>query len=338
MATKKKSTRKISLDSGGPLTEFFSSDLNQEDREILEKVLGKYGIQAHVNAVGMLVVKVPSDDSAKIYNAFFKLNQKDSKVSIQEIEKAISSAPEVEQDTENVNWTNFSIRHHDSRGFSVVKPKTDNQALFMQEIADKKIIFGNGSAGAGKTFLAVAVASKYLELGLVEKIIICRPAVTSEEFGFLPGDIDEKMGPFLFPIMDILSQLLGNQRRDNYLQKKTIEILPVAFGRGLTIGSSFKPTIGIIDESQNLTYKQLKMMITRIGDHPNSKLIFSGDESQSDLKKGQGSALRTVSKLLQPSKFVGQVTFTSDDVVRSEAVKEALKLFEEYESKNDLKG
>lgn len=332
MKKNKNSTRKISLAAGGPLADFFSK-LKGEEQDELDKILGKHGIHARLNAVGMLVLKCPSAESKKISDRLSRLNDKPNKgMSIQEIQRLIES-PVLEEEIEEkkVDWRSFSLRHHSSQSSSTVKPKTENQSKLMEEIDKKKVIFALGSAGSGKTFLATAVALKYLEMGYIEKIIISRPAVTSEEFGFLPGDIDEKMGPFLFPILDILAQLVGNQRRDNYLERKTIEILPVAFGRGLTIGSSFRPTIGIIDEAQNLTYKQLKMMITRLGDHQNSKLIFCGDESQSDLKAGQANSLRSVSDILAPSPYVGSVTFNSDDVVRSEAVKEALRLFEKYE-------
>jgi len=328
----KRSTRKISLQATDPLTLFFKG-LDEKDIEFLGNLLSKHGVEVRINKIGMLVIKCAQETSEQLRQNFVRLNRLGRKIVFKDIEKAVKGEVEGEATFGDIDWTRFSLRHK-SGTTTTVKPKTENQQNLINQIVAKKIIFANGPAGTGKTFIALATAMKYFDSGLVEKIVLTRPAVTSEDFGFLPGDIDDKLGPFLFPVFDILTQLIGNERKDRLLLKKDIEILPVAFTRGITVGSSFRPTIGIVDEAQNLTYKQLKMIVTRIGDHPNSKIIFSGDMSQSDLREKNARDFRIVQEVLSKSKWVGSVDFDKDDIVRSEAVKEALQLFEEYEDRH----
>jgi phosphate starvation-inducible PhoH-like protein len=184
------------------------------------------------------------------------------------------------------------------------------------------------------TFIACAVALKYLEQRLIKKIVVTRPAITAEEFGFLPGNIDEKMYPFLYPIFSIFEELIGKDKRDEYIQKGYIEILPVAFSRGVTLGGT-SGVITIVDEAENMNIKQSYLMLTRLGNNPYSKIIFAGDELQTDLKKG-GNALSTLRKILEGSPYVGFTEFNSKDIVRSAIVQDIVNRFEMY-SENNVK-
>jgi phosphate starvation-inducible protein PhoH and related proteins len=333
----KKSTRKVTLESQDKFTIFVKEHIKSD---VLGSLAHKFGVSIKLNNVGMLVIKGDKVGSAKLQEAFKKLKSLKRAITVDDLQaivdgKSIASDVSAEMDKDEVGGWNHSFSFKDKRGkIFTITAKTGNQKLLMESIFDNKVVFAGGSAGTGKTFIACAVALDFLEKGLIKKIVITRPHVASEDFGFLPGDIDEKMGPFLYPIYAIFEELIGREKRDEYLQKGLIEILPVAFSRGVTLGGR-DGVITIIDESENLTPKQAYLMLTRLGNNINSKIIFAGDEVQTDLKK-DSRTLSILKKILKDSPYVGFVDFDSSDVVRSEIVKDIIGRFEEYE-RSELK-
>jgi phosphate starvation-inducible protein PhoH and related proteins len=208
-----------------------------------------------------------------------------------------------------------------------IKPRTRNQMHFIQSINSHDINFGIGPAGTGKTFLAVACAVAALEKEQVKRIVLTRPAVEAgENLGFLPGDIDQKIDPYLRPLYDALYQILGTESIKKLIEKGVIEIAPLAFMRGRTLNDSFI----IIDEAQNSTKEQMKMFLTRIGF--GSKAVVVGDVTQVDLVKKSQNGLRNAINILKSIKAIKFNFFTSKDVVRHSLVQ---KIIEAYDLKDE---
>ena len=202
--------------------------------------------------------------------------------------------------------------------------KTFNQAEYLKLLNEKDLIFATGSAGSGKTYLAVVYAVNMLKRGLVQKIILTRPAVEAgESLGFLPGDLKEKVDPYLRPLYDALYDMLGVESTNSLIEKQVVEIAPLAYMRGRTLENA----IIILDEAQNATIDQLKMFLTRLGF--NSKMIITGDCSQIDLPRTARSGLRVTSHMLADLKEVGVIDFTVFDVVRHPLVGKIIERFEE---------
>jgi len=190
-----------------------------------------------------------------------------------------------------------------------------NQDAYMRALERAELVFGIGPAGTGKTYLAVAQAASYLERGLVERIVLSRPAVEAgERLGFLPGDMREKVDPYLRPLYDALYDVLPPEKVERDLELGNIEIAPLAFMRGRTLSHSFV----ILDEAQNTTSMQMKMFLTRLGE--GSRMVITGDPSQIDLPPGQTSGLDEAVRLLEDVEGIEAVHFTGADVVRSELV------------------
>lgn len=203
------------------------------------------------------------------------------------------------------------------------KCKTANQAKFIKEIKNNDLVFAIGPAGTGKTFVAVLLAINSLRKGEVNKIIITRPAVEAgESLGFLPGDLKEKIDPYLMPIYDALDSILGKEQKDKYVEKGIIEVMPLAYMRGRTLDEAFV----ILDEAQNTTERQMLMFLTRLGF--NSKMIVNGDVTQIDLNvsKSNSGLVSAINKLKDTEK-IGFVEFTNNDVVRNPLVQTIIEKF-----------
>ena len=192
-----------------------------------------------------------------------------------------------------------------------LKARTPNQSVYLDNIASHDITFGIGPAGTGKTYLAVACAVDALERSSVQRIVLTRPAVEAgEKLGFLPGDLTQKVDPYLRPLYDALYDLMGFDRVTKAFERNALEIAPLAFMRGRTLNNAFV----ILDEAQNTTPEQMKMFLTRIGF--GSKCVVTGDVSQIDLPKGQLSGLVDAERVLRRVKGIAHTLFTSADVVR----------------------
>lgn len=201
--------------------------------------------------------------------------------------------------------------------------KTKAQAELVDAVEHNDIIFAKGPAGTGKTFLAVTLAVASLERHEAERICLVRPAVEAgESLGYLPGDLKEKIAPYLRPIHDSLAELLPAEKLRRYEETGSIEVAPLAYMRGRTLKRAFI----ILDEAQNTTPEQMKMFLTRLG--PHSKAIITGDATQVDLAKGQKSGLVHAMNLLKGIRGIAQVEFESTDVLRHPLVKDILKAYE----------
>lgn len=210
----------------------------------------------------------------------------------------------------------------------VVKAKTANQKKLIEAASNYDIVFATGPAGTGKTYTAVALAVKALKDKEVKKIIITRPAVEAgENLGFLPGDLKEKIDPYLRPIYDALDDMIQAEKLKFYIENRTIEIAPLAYMRGRTLNNAFI----LLDEAQNTTPMQIKMFLTRMG--PLSKTIITGDKTQIDLPKNQRSGLADALEILKNISGIGFVELDGRDVVRHKLVRDILNAYEKAESK-----
>lgn len=211
----------------------------------------------------------------------------------------------------------------------VVRARTANQRNLVEEVEKNDVVFAIGPAGTGKTYTAVALAVRALKNKEVKKLILARPAVEAgESLGFLPGDLKEKIDPYLKPLYDSLSDMLPADKYARYIENGTIEIIPLAFMRGRTLDNCFV----ILDEAQNATETQLKMFLTRMG--PNAKVIITGDLSQVDLPRHQRSGLKGALKILRRIKGIRFVELDTSDVVRHRLVKEIIKAYDEHKERS----
>ncbi len=212
----------------------------------------------------------------------------------------------------------------------VIKPKTVGQKRYMDLINSKDVTFGIGPAGTGKTYLAVAAAVNAFRKKEVERIILTRPAVEAgEKLGFLPGDLQDKVDPYLRPLYDALFDIMGPENYLRNVEKQLIEVAPLAYMRGRTLDSSFI----ILDEAQNTTNEQMKMFLTRLG--YGSKAVITGDITQIDLPDGKKSGLKTVTRILKDVEDIGFMYFHTTDVVRHKLVQDIIKAYEKFEEKKN---
>ncbi len=207
-----------------------------------------------------------------------------------------------------------------------IYPRSSNQLKFVNLIKEKDLVFGVGPAGTGKTYLAVACAVEALLKKEISKIILSRPAVEAgERLGFLPGDLKEKIDPYLRPLYDALNDLIPSKTLEKYLENNTIEIAPLAFMRGRTLENSYI----ILDEAQNTSSMQMKMFLTRLG--KNSKMVIAGDSTQVDLPRGEKSGLKEILNIMPRTEEIGKVLFKKGDITRHSLV---TKIVEAYEKNN----
>ncbi len=211
-----------------------------------------------------------------------------------------------------------------------VAPKNETQRKYVDAIREHDIVFGIGPAGTGKTYLAMATAVSALLRREVSRIILVRPAVEAgEKLGFLPGDLYEKVNPYLRPLYDALYDMIETEKANKLVERGDIEIAPLAFMRGRTLNDSFI----ILDEAQNTTTEQMKMFLTRLGF--NSKTVVTGDITQIDLPSGRNSGLIEVQKILDDIEGIRFVYFTNKDVVRHKLVQQIIKAYERYEETDE---
>ncbi|MCC6546086.1 PhoH family protein [Candidatus Sumerlaeota bacterium] len=211
-----------------------------------------------------------------------------------------------------------------------LSPITAGQKRYIEEIRNKDIVFGIGPAGTGKTYLAVAMAVSALMAGKVSRIILCRPAVEAgEKLGFLPGDLKEKLDPYVRPLYDALYEMMDAEKIRQALDTGVIEIAPLAFMRGRTLNNSFV----ILDEGQNTSPEQMKMFLTRLGFE--SKAVVTGDVTQIDLPRGTVSGLVHVQKVLSSIDGIGFTFFDEQDVVRHDLVMKIVRAYEQHDNSGE---
>jgi len=209
----------------------------------------------------------------------------------------------------------------------VVKPRTHTQIKLVEACNSEDLVFAIGPAGTGKTYVAVAMAVRALKDKKVRKIILTRPAVEAgENLGFLPGDLNEKLAPYLQPLYDALRDMIPAEKLRQYTENGTIQVAPLAYMRGRTLDNAFV----ILDEAQNTTKMQMKMFLTRMG--KSAKFIVTGDITQIDLPRSQGSGLQDAMKILDKVKGIGFVYFNEKDVVRHELVRKILNSYGKYDT------
>jgi len=210
----------------------------------------------------------------------------------------------------------------------VIRPKTQNQKTLVEAVRKNDVIFAIGPAGTGKTYISVALAVRALKNKEIKRIIITRPAVEAgENLGFLPGDLQEKIDPYLRPIYDALDDMIPSEKLKYYRENRIIEIAPLAYMRGRTLSNAFV----LLDEAQNTTPIQIKMFLTRLG--PDSKLIITGDRTQVDLRANQTSGLDDAVNILRNVKGIGFIELNEKDVIRHHIVKDIIKAYDKSDGK-----
>ena len=256
----------------------------------------------------------------KLYSDLEKVNELSPSSVHLYLREAINKS-EREKNMENIFTSKSPIKTPNI----VIIPNGGHQEDYVQTINKKTLTFGIGPAGTGKTYLAVACAVQQLVSGEVEKILLVRPAVEAgEKLGFLPGDLSQKIDPYLRPLYDALFEMLGFKETNQFIERNIIEVVPLAFMRGRTLNNSFI----ILDESQNATVEQMKMFLTRFGF--GSKVVVTGDITQIDLPKNTQSGLVHSIDVLKDLSEVGFIKFDSKDVVRHGLVQKIVEAYEEY--------
>lgn len=255
-------------------------------------------------------------------NALYSKVSRGIEIGEQEVKAAVRMSGGEIDEKKNIDLNNIVLKTKKRH----IYPRSQTQAKYILEMMDNELVFGLGPAGTGKTYLAVALAVSMMLDGTIDKIILSRPAVEAgENLGFLPGDLKDKVDPYLRPLYDALYEMLPAEQVDKKLSAGEIEIAPLAFMRGRTLSNAFV----ILDEAQNTTPMQMKMFLTRLGE--NSRMVVNGDLSQVDLPRGTISGLKDALATLKNIKGIGSVTFSAEDVVRHGLV---AKIVCAYEKRN----
>ncbi len=259
-----------------------------------------------------------------------ELSKRGTQISEQNVDYALSLA--MEKKAGALLAIDEDMICHTISGKSI-KPKTLGQKQYVDAIRKNMIVFGVGPAGTGKTYLAMAMAITAFKAGDVERIILTRPAIEAgEKLGFLPGDLQSKVDPYLRPLYDALYQIMGPESFHKNMEKGLIEVAPLAYMRGRTLDNAFI----ILDEAQNTTQAQMKMFLTRIGF--GSKVVVTGDATQKDLSPDVKSGLEVAERVLHKVEGISFCTLTSQDVVRHPLVQKIVTAYEEYEKRTALTG
>jgi phosphate starvation-inducible PhoH-like protein len=294
--------------------------------EVLRLISDQF--QSKITARGNEIVIVGEVSEAnnliKLFNELLYLYRSGNAITIHDVNYSIRMLKEGK--LEKLHAMFNSALMVTARGHQI-RPKTHGQFLYLEAIRQNHITFGIGPAGTGKTYLAVAMAVLYLKNKEVERIILTRPAIEAgEKLGFLPGDLQDKVDPYLRPLYDALSDILGTETFEKYMAKSLIEVAPLAYMRGRTLNDSFI----ILDEAQNTTTQQMKMFLTRMGF--GSKMVITGDITQIDLPQHTASGLKAVSQIFAGINGIAVMNLADSDVVRHEIVSKIIKAYEQYEA------
>lgn len=328
----KKSIRKITIETQSKLVEFLKEMPDNKRLDLFKELFLNHAVELKLNAVGMLIVKSSKSNAETIYQNLETLG-KSKEITVEKIVDSISKGTRGEEEPNDEPlpkvWDSISLRHA-KNGQTVIKAKTPRQEEAIQKILENKVTMLMGSPGTGKTFLAMAVGLKLLELRKIQKIVVSKPPVESGPgIGFLPGTEQEKMQPYLLSVMSILTELVGAEKRDKLLNDHVVEVQNIGYLRGMTLGNR-DSVYCVIDEAQNVDFAGHKLILTRLGGAPESRLIFAGDQKQSDLVRKKDT-LSVIHGIIKDSKYVGSVVFQKEDVVRSPVVKDLLGRIEDFE-------
>ncbi len=314
----------------------------QINNELISNVFGSFDEN---------IKKIEKAFSVKIINRGDNIlisGEKDSAAKASKVLSALSSAASKGEEI-NAQKINYYIDEIEDESFEkiekisddiicmtisgkTIKPKTLGQKTYTDMIKNKTIVFGIGPAGTGKTYLAMAMAITAFKRNEVHRIILTRPAIEAgESLGFLPGDMQQKVDPYLRPLYDALYEIMGSDAFIKNMEKGAIEVAPLAYMRGRTLDNAFI----VLDEAQNTTPEQMKMFLTRIGF--GSKAVITGDITQIDLPGGKRSGLIEASEILRSIEDIGICTLTNKDVVRHPLVQKIINAYEKYEQKNSAK-
>ena len=281
------------------------------------------------NLISIIGKKKKVKDVIMVLKSLYESARNNNLIDYGELKGAINM--NVSEEKDEIKTKNLVESIFVKAGKKLLKPRSKKQKDYFELVRDKEMVFCCGPAGTGKTYLAVAFAVSMLKSGQVDKIILSRPAVEAgERLGFLPGDLKEKIDPYLRPIYDALNEMLPFGEVLKKIESGHIEIAPIAFMRGRTLSNAFI----ILDESQNTTAVQMKMFLTRLGE--NSKMIINGDLSQVDLPSGTKSGLREAIKILSNIKQIGFIKFDEKDVVRNSLVSKIVSNYESFEKSEGI--
>lgn len=293
----------------------------------IRKVEDEFGVSV-INRDGMVKITGEKTNVKKVYRLLqelLEISTKGTEIEEQNVNYAVMMSKEDEDDGLLSMGEDF-ICHTISN--KPIMPKTIGQKKYVRAMRDNMIVFGLGPAGTGKTFLAMAMAITAFKNNEVGRIILTRPAIEAgEKLGFLPGDLQSKIDPYLRPLYDALYQIMGAESFQKNMEKGLIEVAPLAYMRGRTLDNAYI----ILDEAQNTTEAQMKMFLTRIGF--GSKVVVTGDSSQKDLSAGTRSGLDVAVKVLSHVDGIAFCNLTSKDVVRHPLVQKIVKAYEDYENK-----
>jgi phosphate starvation-inducible PhoH-like protein len=304
------------------------SGAHQEHLKLIERRLG-----VQVGSRGNQIVVAGGDEAQravaeKVVRELYGLVDRGYPLYLEDVDQAAKLVAQGVELQEVFGDTIYvSARHR------VITPKNLGQKRYVQAIRDHDIVFGIGPAGTGKTYLAMAMAVAYLVERRVKRIVLTRPAVEAgERLGFLPGDIADKVNPYLRPLHDALFDMVDSEKASAFIERGTVEVAPLAFMRGRTLNDAFI----ILDEAQNTTGEQMKMFLTRLG--YGSKAVITGDVTQVDLPSGRASGLLEVQKVLRGTEGIAFCPFSEVDVVRHPLVQEMVRAYDTYEARQRAEG
>ncbi len=312
---------------GVDLVELFGE--NNAKLNLLRKAFPDATITSRGNGLKISGEKKDSQSAKAKFEMMVRFLREHHELSIQTVEDLLGGENpfEVRIPVEGDGSSGNVILH--GREGRPIKAKTRNQRKLVDACETNDIVFALGPAGTGKTYTAVAIAVRALKNKLIKKIVLTRPAVEAgENLGFLPGDLKEKVDPYLRPLYDALDDMLPMDKLNFFMENRVIEIAPLAFMRGRTLDNAYV----ILDEAQNASPLQLKMFLTRLG--PSAKCIITGDLSQIDLPYHQKSGLRQASEILTGVEGIATITLTTEDVVRHRLVKDIIKAYDKTEAED----
>jgi phosphate starvation-inducible PhoH-like protein len=317
---------RITLPEEGLDTLFGSYD---ENLKYLESLLG---VRLRTQGHDLIVEGVPAGVSKveRLFSQLTSLSQEGYRLSNADVK----TAAQLVSDDPTIDLRDYFLKSSLTQsGKRRIAPKSVNQRRYLDAIEQHDIVFGIGPAGTGKTYLAMAQAVSFLLAKKVNRIILARPAVEAgEKLGFLPGDLQEKVNPYLRPLYDALYDMIDVERAERLVERGTIEIAPIAFMRGRTLNDAFV----ILDEAQNTTSEQMKMFLTRLGF--GSKAVVTGDITQIDLPVGRTSGLVEAMKVVSKIEGIAFIHFDDRDVVRHKLVQQIVRAYESFSSGNGSSG